>query len=449
MQAAFDKPNRKPESALTGHKSDSQSSLSPSRQHGNSIGNLQIQRMCSECAKNHTHVQPSDDPLEREADEVANRVMRKEAAPSSIGSVPSSGPKSTPQFSAEAQSKVSSVVSSSGAPLDRTTRSELEPRLGQDFGHVRVHHDAVAADSAKSVNAHAYTSGNHIVFASGKYIPQTREGQRLLAHELAHVIQQGNSVSGAPFDPSFAPIQRVPADENPSTEAPVSPENDLCIPISWLFGEQLARAPGAYAEAMIFKDYCQNMSCPGTTEYFDNASAGPIDINYPAFIIAHNALPSWKEVFLSFAQVRRPDIMNHRPDIQEFYEIKPRSPAGIAAGIGKLLDIAAYVKLLGLPYVLGTVYTPTIRIEIWSGLVLGEPMNVQFRVERIAPGLIVYDICIGGNLKEILEKITFAALMAAVIVLILRGGRSMPLPETAPVLASATGVGEESHPEIS
>jgi hypothetical protein len=67
----------------------------------------------------------------------------------------------------------------------------MEPRFGYDFSGVRVHSDARAAESAREVNALAYTVGPHITFGTGQYVPHTSAGQRLLAHELAHVVQQG------------------------------------------------------------------------------------------------------------------------------------------------------------------------------------------------------------------------------------------------------------------
>jgi len=82
------------------------------------------------------------------------------------------------------------VVRSSGKPLDRGTRSFMESRFGHDFGRVRVHTDARAAESARAVNAHAYTVGHDIVFADGRFDPSARAGRRLLAHELTHVVQQ-------------------------------------------------------------------------------------------------------------------------------------------------------------------------------------------------------------------------------------------------------------------
>jgi hypothetical protein len=84
------------------------------------------------------------------------------------------------------------VLRSPGQPLDAATRAFREPQFGHYFGHVRVHSDAKAAESAKVVNALAYTVGEHVVLAEGK-LPEGSEGvHHLLAHELAHVRQEGN-----------------------------------------------------------------------------------------------------------------------------------------------------------------------------------------------------------------------------------------------------------------
>lgn len=86
---------------------------------------------------------------------------------------------------------VHEVLSSPGQPLDSVTRAFMEPRLGYDFSQVRVHADHEASDSADAVRARAYTVGRDIVFAPREYVPSTVAGKQLLAHELAHVIQQG------------------------------------------------------------------------------------------------------------------------------------------------------------------------------------------------------------------------------------------------------------------
>lgn len=110
----------------------------------------------------------------------------------------------------EVPAAVHETLHSPGQPLDFSTRSLMESRFGHDFSHVRVHTDATAAESAEAVDAHAYTVDRHISFGAGKYSPATSEGQRLLAHELTHVVQQ-SGVSGASL--SSAQAERE-ADQN-------------------------------------------------------------------------------------------------------------------------------------------------------------------------------------------------------------------------------------------
>ncbi|EPY05764.1 hypothetical protein PAALTS15_18228 [Paenibacillus alvei TS-15] len=84
---------------------------------------------------------------------------------------------------------VHEVLKSPGQPLEASTRAFMEPRFGHDFSQVRVHTDARAAESAREVNALAYTVGQDIVFGEGQYTPKTTVGKKLMAHELAHVVQ--------------------------------------------------------------------------------------------------------------------------------------------------------------------------------------------------------------------------------------------------------------------
>jgi Domain of unknown function (DUF4157) len=95
---------------------------------------------------------------------------------------------------------VHDVLRSAGQPLDQTTRNFMELRFGHDFSRVRVHKDAQAAESARAVNALAYSVGRDVVFGSGQYAPQTSEGRRLLAHELTHVVQNRNGLSGSSIE---------------------------------------------------------------------------------------------------------------------------------------------------------------------------------------------------------------------------------------------------------
>lgn len=135
----------------------------------------------------------SDDPLEVEADRAAAQVL---SAASDSGhlrscSAPHLSRLSTGSASAQsAPDSVTRTLNSSGEALSAETRAFFEPRFGHDFGRVRVHRDSTAAASAQEVAAHAYTVGRHLVFAHGRYEPSSAGGRALLAHELAHVVQQ-------------------------------------------------------------------------------------------------------------------------------------------------------------------------------------------------------------------------------------------------------------------
>jgi hypothetical protein len=89
------------------------------------------------------------------------------------------------------------VVREPGLPLDTSTRAFFESRFGEDFTHVRLHHDALANRAAASVDALAFAVGNHVAFAEGAYSPATKSGRRLLAHELIHVLQQRPTDDGS------------------------------------------------------------------------------------------------------------------------------------------------------------------------------------------------------------------------------------------------------------
>jgi hypothetical protein len=91
----------------------------------------------------------------------------------------------------EERSPVHDVIGKGGgSPLDESTRSSMESKFGQDFGDVRIHTDAKASQSAEAVGANAYTVGNEMVFRSGHFDASSPTGQRTLAHELSHVVQQ-------------------------------------------------------------------------------------------------------------------------------------------------------------------------------------------------------------------------------------------------------------------
>ena len=108
---------------------------------------------------------------------------------------------------------VHEVLRSPGQPLDPVTRAFMEPRFGHDFSRVRVHSGAVAEQSARDVNANAYTVGHDIVFECRLVSPGTHEGRRLIAHELTHVVQQsgvdGINVGQSNNKCDLSPIPRL------------------------------------------------------------------------------------------------------------------------------------------------------------------------------------------------------------------------------------------------
>lgn len=157
-------------------------------------------------------VGPVDDVYEREADAVADKVMRmqdEEHIQTKISPVDvqrkcakceeeenvQRKEVNTKTGINEAPAAVQDALNSGGNSLDNNTRSFMENRFEYDFSNVKIHTGSVAAKSAQSINALAYTSGNNIVFNEGQYSPNTESGKRLLAHELTHVVQQNHSIA--------------------------------------------------------------------------------------------------------------------------------------------------------------------------------------------------------------------------------------------------------------
>lgn len=148
-------------------------------------------------------VNRAGDTHEREADQAAERGMH-------MTSPETSAPDNAKEFLMRKQTPMPAAAgtatdiltvpssvhdtlnSRGGQPLDTPTRAFMEPRFGHDFSQVRVHTDERAAESARAMNSLAYTVGRDVVFGQGQYAPTTTIGQRLLAHELTHVVQQTN-----------------------------------------------------------------------------------------------------------------------------------------------------------------------------------------------------------------------------------------------------------------
>ncbi|MCW7541380.1 DUF4157 domain-containing protein [Aquabacterium sp. A7-Y] len=132
-------------------------------------------------------VSSPEDASEREATTAARAVMTM-SAPSLSRAVPGIIHRSSARSGSAA---VLPGGPAGGQPLPARVRRFMEPRFGADFGSVRVHADAQAALASRNLGARAFATGNRIFFGSGQYQPDTLAGQELIAHELAHTVQQG------------------------------------------------------------------------------------------------------------------------------------------------------------------------------------------------------------------------------------------------------------------
>jgi hypothetical protein len=173
---------------------------------------------CEECGKQQRlhrqtklKVTEPGDIYEQEADRMADRVMAT-SAQFSVSGAPSRIQRVSGQSNGRmdaAPVSVHQTLASPGTPLEAAIRHDMEQRFGYDFSRVRVHSGGTAQQSAREVNATAYTVGQNIVFDAGRFAPATHEGRRLIAHELTHVVQQsGAEGSGAG---QGGVLQRAPA----------------------------------------------------------------------------------------------------------------------------------------------------------------------------------------------------------------------------------------------
>jgi hypothetical protein len=181
-------------------------------------GNMAMQRLfCSGAIQAKLTISQPGDVFEREADEVAERVMQSAAAPSiqrKCATCAAGTPcpaceqgemvqakeasRRTPRIAAAAEAWIASLCGG-GQPLPISVRAVFEPLFQRDFTRVRIHAGREASEAASSVQARAFTAGWNVAFAAGEYDPQGREGQRLLAHELTHVLQQDAENTARPI----------------------------------------------------------------------------------------------------------------------------------------------------------------------------------------------------------------------------------------------------------
>ncbi len=237
--------------------------------------------------------------------------------------------KATGPTTGEVPDVVYDVLRSPGQPLDAATRAFMEPRFGHDFSRVRVHTDARAAESARAVNADAYTVGQQIVFGPARHAPHDQTGRGLIAHELTHTLQQpgwsGGSLSiGAVNTPgervAEAAAERVSAGGSVAVGMTIGgvtlqrqvmveePAGGCGVCYADAIGRFGPRNAGGVAHRLIQQDF--EISHPLANSNFPNLVGGKVDFLPDLVLPVHNGL--------------------------RVGEIKPANANGFAAGADKM-----------------------------------------------------------------------------------------------------------------
>ena len=141
----------------------------------------------------------------------------------------------TPEVSNDLESQIN-AIKGGGRPLAESERAYFEPRFGADFSRVRVHTGAQAAESARAVNARAFTTGQDVVIGAGQYAPTTPTGKKLLAHELTHVLQQSNGQSVQSMNTMLQKTDDdcTPASGIPNTNCDAYEDNNWWLPSAYV-----------------------------------------------------------------------------------------------------------------------------------------------------------------------------------------------------------------------
>ena len=275
----------------------------------------------------------------------------------------SSTPRARPRME-DVPPVVHDVLRSPGRPLDREARAYFEPLYGHDFSRVRVHTDAHAAQSARSVNALAFTVAHHVVFGAGQYSPGTAAGRGLLAHELAHTIQQQGATGS---------LQRLSLDDR---EGPMEREADRAA--SQVLGGRRTKV-ALHADSGLVQSFsvtqepaggcgvCYDTAFPGKGP--QNAGRVAHTVVQAAFMAALAGLGKYRLTEFPFTapgdENGRLDLAVATPTGFSIGEIKPATPNGETQGIE---DLAWYTEQIAAVYPGSTVEPLMTSIPVAGGL---------------------------------------------------------------------------------
>jgi len=286
----------------------------------------------------------ANDPLEHEADRVAEQVMRMPYPGPAISTaglrlsracgaceekLQRDAVSPTAPNSQEAPSIVRDVMDQPGRSLDASSRAFFEPRFGLDLGHVRLHDDTQAARSARMVGARAFAVGDHIAFAE-RVDTASESGRYLLAHELTHVVQQSGSTGVVqrlirepyPWQGIITPAIGAHVRSSPTSSSPTNildslPRGQIVTVVArsgnWLRVQSHYRGPllegyvyntlvddataasmaGSVGTTMVWKP-----SAPGSGTDFETWASAPKEKPFPA-VTATTVMNCWEAVLLS------------------------------------------------------------------------------------------------------------------------------------------------------
>ena len=196
------------------------------------------------------------------------------------------------------------AIKGGGRPLREFERDYFEPRFGADFDPVRVHTDARAAESARAVNARAFTMGSDVAFAEGEYAPETANGRQLLAHELTHTIQQ----VGAEIKGNYSRFLQRKSTQHQANE-----------PIKRIYLEKIVE----YFISKVEKKYWRAKLPPKFRTELNKVAACMLSEGIPSsrFKSIQETLEKlpWKKCLIEFAKRYRPDVDKLKENEKQTY----------------------------------------------------------------------------------------------------------------------------------
>jgi hypothetical protein len=207
-----------------------------------------------------------------------------------------------------------------------------------------------------------------------------------------------------------------------------------CHPPRPWFGPGRDSAAGIFAHLIISADYEQQLKVRrDETLFIDDSTAGNINPKFVRFIIRTNpGLSPALRARLKSTSLPRPDVLLHRPDVQEFEEFKSASPSGISQGRKAVEEYRRWIADFGLPYLPGQRYQPPERIPIFDTTVAGYPIRLYLKPQRISDGLVAYKYCIEADWKALTKTGVIRVVVALILFLLVRRGLPIPPPGGGP-----------------